>query len=577
MGFILKISLRNLLRQKRRNILLGSGIAFGMCILIVSNAFSHGLSDILLNKIIVWMTGHIVVTMREKNEKEWEIIRDKERIQQVIQANVAGDKDVLEGVATVGRALGNEGAEFIVVVGVEPDESFYQGMSVVAGNLRDLTNPNIENPIAIYDKMADNLNVKFNDTIRVRFESVYGQIQAVRFSVVAIMKADNPFMSVASFTHLKRLKALMGYKDNETGTLSVHIKNLKNPQFVTAQANRLHDALQPNVAGYQGAIQANARQKDVRVFAAAADQTSRQQFASQFQIVGGALDDTLADKQAALISQAYATALGVRIGDQLTAAYDTKFEGTLPAKTYRVGAIFKANGVVADDMVFLHAKQFYATFYPAPPQKVAALERTSVLFPVLLKEWDLLARSPDEKALKQKYDALADSKWHGAILDVQTMYELASNVLKMEQVLNMVTLAAVLVLFFIILIGVVNTLRMTIRERTREIGTVRAIGMQQRDVHWSFITEALLLALFASAAGTVLAFLVMKLVGLITFHAEESFLTIFLVEKHLYFLPTITDIVQNLLIIVGITLFTAYFPARRAARMSVAGALRHFE
>ena len=577
MNVILKISLRNLFRQKRRNILLGSGIAFGMCILIVANAFSHGLSDILLNKIIVWMTGHITVTMQEKDEKEWQIIRDKDRIKQIILDNVGGDKEIRVGVETEGRALGNEGAEFIVVVGVEPDESFYQEMRVVAGDMRDLTNPNIENPIIIYDKMADNLSVKLNDTIRVRFETVYGQIQAARFSVIAIAKADNPFVSMASFTHLKVLKPLLGYKDNETGTMSVVIKNLKNPQSVTEQANRLHDALQPNVAGYQSSIQANGWQKDTRVFSMATDQVSRQQFAAQFQIVEGSLDNTLADKQTVLLSQPLADALGVHIGDQVTGVYETKFEGTLPARTYRVGAIFKANGVVADDMVFLHAKQFYETFYPSPPKNPVAVDHTSPLFPVLLKEWNLLARSPDQTALKQKYDALEDSKWHGAILDVQTMYELASDVLKMEQVLNMVTLAAVLILFFIILIGVVNTLRMTIRERTREIGTVRAIGMQQRDVHWSFITEALLLAIFASAAGMVLAFLVMKLVGLMTFHAEESFLTIFLVEQHLYFLPTITGIVQNLLIIVGITLFTAYFPARRAAKMSVAGALRHFE
>lgn len=57
MSMLLKISLRNLLRQKRRNVLLGIGIAFGMSILIMANSFAHGLSDILLNKIIKFMTG----------------------------------------------------------------------------------------------------------------------------------------------------------------------------------------------------------------------------------------------------------------------------------------------------------------------------------------------------------------------------------------------------------------------------------------------------------------------------------------------------------------------------------------
>jgi ABC-type lipoprotein release transport system permease subunit len=65
--------------------------------------------------------------------------------------------------------------------------------------------------------------------------------------------------------------------------------------------------------------------------------------------------------------------------------------------------------------------------------------------------------------------------------------------------------------------------------------------------------------------------------GLFTFQAEESFLAICLVNNHLYFLPTVRDIVQNLLLIVFMAGFTAYFPARRAAKISVTEALRHVE
>ena len=48
------------------------------------------------------------------------------------------------------------------------------------------------------------------------------------------------------------------------------------------------------------------------------------------------------------------------------------------------------------------------------------------------------------------------------------MYEGASDILKLEGVLNSITFIAVLLLFFIILVGVINTLRMTIKERTRK-------------------------------------------------------------------------------------------------------------
>jgi putative ABC transport system permease protein len=182
----------------------------------------------------------------------------------------------------------------------------------------------------------------------------------------------------------------------------------------------------------------------------------------------------------------------------------------------------------------------------------------------------------DEESYRKKHKALKDSDWKGRVVEVNTMYELASGVLKMEQVLDMITMIAVMVLFFIILIGVVNTLRMTIRERTREIGTVRAIGMQRGDVRWSFVLEVVLLAFFASLVGLGVGFLAMKLFSLPTIDSDSMF-TMFLLDKHLYFLPTVMDVVKNLGIILFIAFVTSFFPANRAAKMSVADALRHFE
>ena len=103
MNMILNISLRNLLRQKRRNMLLGISMAFGMMVLFVANAFSGGISDILLNKIILWITGHVRVTMLEKDQQEWSIIRDKTRIEQAIRANFPPEIEIFEDVSTEGR------------------------------------------------------------------------------------------------------------------------------------------------------------------------------------------------------------------------------------------------------------------------------------------------------------------------------------------------------------------------------------------------------------------------------------------------------------------------------------------
>jgi ABC-type antimicrobial peptide transport system permease subunit len=157
------------------------------------------------------------------------------------------------------------------------------------------------------------------------------------------------------------------------------------------------------------------------------------------------------------------------------------------------------------------------------------------------------------------------------------MYESASMVVNLEYALNFVTLAAVMVLFFIILIGVINTLRMTIRERTREIGTMRAIGMQKADVRNSFLLETYFLALFSTLAGTLAAFGVMAVSSLVKIDMQDNPLGMILVSGHLNFAPTVLGTVGNLVLIQFIAVATAYFPAKRAANLSAAAAFRHYE
>ena len=189
----------------------------------------------------------------------------------------------------------------------------------------------------------------------------------------------------------------------------------------------------------------------------------------------------------------------------------------------------------------------------------------------------LLKRTYDTDEAVKKYRELGKTKWKGTVVDVSTMYETASDILKLEGVLKLITLSAVMVLFFIILLGVVNTLRMTIRERTREIGTVRAIGMQKTDVRNTFILETFFLTLFASAAGVALGFFGMWLLLRITFNMSDNPMGMLLVSGRLYFLPTFLGIAGNVLLILAIAVVTAYFPARRAANLSPAKALGHFE
>jgi putative ABC transport system permease protein len=144
---------------------------------------------------------------------------------------------------------------------------------------------------------------------------------------------------------------------------------------------------------------------------------------------------------------------------------------------------------------------------------------------------------------------------------VQTRQEFVDNQISgLSSVLNIlyVLLAlSVLVSFF----GIVNTLVLTVFERTREIGMLRAVGMTRRQVrrmirHESVITSAIGGAL-GILLGIALGALLVARVDFIDFTLPVTQLVVFAVAA----------------IVVGV--IAAVFPARRAARLNVLQALQY--
>ena len=116
---------------------------------------------------------------------------------------------------------------------------------------------------------------------------------------------------------------------------------------------------------------------------------------------------------------------------------------------------------------------------------------------------------------------------------------------------------SVLVSFF----GIVNTLVLTVFERTREIGMLRAIGMTRRQVRRMIRHESVITALIGGtlgiALGLVLAALLVARVEFIEFTLPVTSLVVFAITA----------------IVIGI--IAAIFPARRASRLNVLEALQY--
>jgi putative ABC transport system permease protein len=210
------------------------------------------------------------------------------------------------------------------------------------------------------------------------------------------------------------------------------------------------------------------------------------------------------------------------------------------------------------DPVTLHV----AGFYEGP--RIAELlggvivsqDAFDTAFPRAQDQFTLIDGSPTKAGLERTLAAFPDTKvqTHDAFVKNQTAF--LSSLLNLVYVL--LALSVVISLF-----GMVNTLVLSVWERTREIGMLRAIGMSRRQTRRMVRHESIVTGLIGSGlglpVGLVLAFAVT--------HALERFGVTF----------ELSGIQLVRFLLVGVTAGTvaAIAPARRAAKLNVLSALQY--
>ncbi len=163
-------------------------------------------------------------------------------------------------------------------------------------------------------------------------------------------------------------------------------------------------------------------------------------------------------------------------------------------------------------------------------------------------------------------------RWSGTKFSLSTLNDRMDNVMALISIMDIIGLVIFFVILSIIMVGVMNSYRMVMLERTAEIGTMRAMGIQKGGVRDIFIGEAFFIALGGAIVGLVLSFLFMAGVSLYEF--SSSHFTLFLRQGHLQFAIAASEIVGNILTLCLVSIASVYLPARAAANLKPAEALR---
>ena len=150
----------------------------------------------------------------------------------------------------------------------------------------------------------------------------------------------------------------------------------------------------------------------------------------------------------------------------------------------------------------------------------------------------------------------------------QSVKDIQKSLLQIVNTLQIIVMVFGFITLIASVFGIINTQYISVLERTREIGLMKALGMRKKDISRLFIIEAVWIGLLGGIIGSVVAMLAgtlgnPKLSDLIGF------------DKGTYIL--IFKPVQVLLLIVGlmvIAMGAGLLPARKAAKLDPIEALR---
>jgi ABC-type lipoprotein release transport system permease subunit len=121
---------------------------------------------------------------------------------------------------------------------------------------------------------------------------------------------------------------------------------------------------------------------------------------------------------------------------------------------------------------------------------------------------------------------------------------------------------------------IVNTLLMSVFERTREIGILSAIGMKGRQIITLFLVEAILLGAAGITFGSLVGWSVSAYLAKVgVFFGDLGISGEMLLEDRIYPILTIESAVNLIITAFIITILASLYPARMASRMEPVEAL----
>ena len=260
---------------------------------------------------------------------------------------------------------------------------------------------------------------------------------------------------------------------------------------------------------------------------------------------------TADDRQGILIGLPLAEKNDIKPGDSMMIMVNTS-NGDIDQQTFTVRGVYTTRTSSLDEVTIL-----------MPLSKAQAITGTenhaSIIF-ILLKETE----QTDAVAAALKSSTYQVVTWEDMNPLLTMMDEMVSSYIYILYAIVLAITATV----------IINTLIMSVYERTREIGILSALGMRSQRIMAMFLAESSLLAVGGVIMGLIIGGLMVSYATHIGFYIGDFGITGIVIGDRIYAYLTLKDAIVLSVITFIITLLAGLSPAVMAARMEPVVALR---
>ena len=283
-----------------------------------------------------------------------------------------------------------------------------------------------------------------------------------------------------------------------------------------------------------------------------------------------------------MIFEEQAKKLEVKVGDRLTISAPT-FKGTNNTIDVTLVAIAQNVGMLSSWNVFVNdndLRTLYALNQDTTGAVLIYLKDLKSVSAVQARLRDVFAKEgygvmdPNPVAFWMKFDAVNREGWTGQKLDITNWEDETAFVKWFVTLFSVASVIVIFILVVIIGVGMMNVMWISIRERTREIGTLRAIGMQRLRVLVMFVIEGFLLGGLGTIAGVGLGLLMSVVLTQANIRMSTG-AQLVLMSDHLVVTPTIGWSIFAVIFITAVITLISIIPSFLAARLKPVTAMSH--